>query len=132
MFKINLSKSKKECFVCYDENDSPLELIETFINKKKCKCNEYIHKYCLQKCLVEKKTCPLCNTPIGIKIKKNFLLHGHIINYTDDTVVFRGSLYRIYSYNNHFFSFYCYQIVITICSITVVCLISCCFKRFSV
>ena len=119
MLKRISSKSKKECFICYDENDSPLELIETFISNKKCKCNEYIHKSCLKKCLDKKKTCPLCNTPIDIKSKNNFLLHGRMIRYTDDTVVFRGSIYTMYAYNDHFFSFYCYNMVITICSITV-------------
>ena len=120
MLKKISSKSKKECFICYDEINSPLKLMNTYIIHRKCNCNEYIHKSCLNKCLLKKNACPLCNTPLNNN--KAILLNNYITRYNSDTVIFRGSIYRIYTYNNNaffiFFKFFCYQIIITISSIT--------------
>lgn len=121
MLKTISSKSNKECFICYDEINSPLELINTYIIDRKCNCNEYIHKSCLDKCLLKKNACPLCNTPINNN--KTILLNNDITSYNGDTVIFRGSIYTVYTYNNNvfyiFLKFFCYQIFITISSITI-------------
>jgi hypothetical protein len=58
------TKTKKECFICYNNNKQKLFLLSSLLNKINCKCDNYIHKRCLQKWIAVKRTCPVCNSYI--------------------------------------------------------------------
>ena len=62
--KITITKPKKECFICYNNNKQALLLLSNLVDKTNCKCDGYIHKRCLKKWTSLKKTCPICNSNI--------------------------------------------------------------------
>lgn len=78
-----ITKHKNECFICFS-NKKKLHLISHIIDKKNCKCDDYIHKTCLYKWTSLKKTCPICNS----NIEKDSLKHyNENNNYNEYNIV---------------------------------------------
>jgi len=55
-----------ECFICFDDlKDKPIQLKNQTYYYKKCKCNNYIHKKCLDDWYENKHKCPICRNHIN-------------------------------------------------------------------
>ena len=69
-----------ECFVCYEirnENEcNPIKLRSQIYYSKKCSCDGFIHKKCLDKWFNTNKSCPICRN----NIYENITLTVSIIN----------------------------------------------------
>ena len=64
--KIYTTKHKKECFICFCNNNQ-MSLLSKYITKKNCNCDGYIHKTCLLKWTSLKNTCPICRSCLNIE-----------------------------------------------------------------
>jgi len=55
-----------ECFVCYEIRNcnecNPIKLRNQYYYTKKCYCDGFIHKKCLDKWFDKNKSCPICRT----------------------------------------------------------------------
>lgn len=75
---------KKECFICYEVNsDYPFQLNTQTLYNKRCNCQGYIHKKCLDMWYESKHSCPICRNNISknISIKtRDFLRINNIYN----------------------------------------------------
>jgi hypothetical protein len=69
-----------ECFVCYEIKNNneckPIKLRNQLYYTKKCCCDGFIHKQCLDKWFNKNKSCPICRNNIYI----NVTLTASIIN----------------------------------------------------
>jgi hypothetical protein len=79
-----------ECFVCYEikneNNCAPIKLYKQQYYKKRCDCDGFIHKECLDKWFQTNKNCPICRNSIfeNIALDLPIVNHkrfGHIIFY---------------------------------------------------
>lgn len=70
-YKENLDYDNQECFICYEnENDNgekPIKLNSSLYYTKKCGCNGFIHKSCLDIWYQKKNNCPICREVMFIK-----------------------------------------------------------------
>lgn len=70
-----------ECFVCYEfkteRREKPIKLYSQNYYVKKCICDGFIHKECLDKWVKQNGTCPICRNNIHENVN---LIHS-IINY---------------------------------------------------
>ena len=102
IIKNNIIKEQNECFICFEikyENElEPIQLKTQEYYIKKCNCNGYIHKKCLDKWCNTNNKCPICRkiiykTPQIILTNTNqsgylyfkktiFILSKHIIVFT--------------------------------------------------
>ena len=60
-----------DCFICYEllnENEQLIKLNNNAYYFKKCNCEGFIHKKCLDKWFNSKKSCPVCRFLIDKKI----------------------------------------------------------------
>lgn len=84
-------KEIMECFICYEssyENElKPIKLNSNNYYIKKCKCNGFIHKNCLDIWYSKNKKCPICrefmcnNTIMSVSLfaKGRYILFFYII-----------------------------------------------------
>jgi hypothetical protein len=79
--KESVNKNKKDnCFICYGytlNKNIPLDINFIYPNKQ-CKCKGNTHKICIQKWLIIKPVCPLCNRTFNM-IPHNFGTNKYII-----------------------------------------------------
>lgn len=58
----------QECFICYDITDdfklNPINLKTQSYYNKRCKCDGWIHKDCLDKWYQKQNKCPICRAEI--------------------------------------------------------------------
>ena len=79
--EINKNENQIECFVCYEfkteRREKPIKLYSQNYYVKKCICDGFIHKECLDKWVKQNGTCPICRNNIHENVN---LIHS-IINY---------------------------------------------------
>jgi hypothetical protein len=75
----------KECFICYEitdiTNTPSIKLGNQPKYLKKCKCDIFIHVYCLDKWYNINNSCPICRNQILLKTPKN-ICNYYIKEYT--------------------------------------------------
>jgi hypothetical protein len=72
-----------ECFICYEfninEENKTSSLHQCLFYVKKCTCDGYIHKKCLNQWLLSSNKCPICRSNIFGKDKSKYNIFLHII-----------------------------------------------------
>jgi len=64
-------EEEPDCFICYEllnENEQLIKLNNNAYYLKKCNCEGFIHKKCLDKWFNSKNSCPVCRFLIDKKI----------------------------------------------------------------
>jgi hypothetical protein len=96
-----------ECFVCYEikneKNCVPIKLYKQQYYKKRCNCDGFIHKECLDKWFRTNKNCPICrnsifeNIDLDVSIVNNNRF-GHVIFYFVLLKKITAPLFNYFSY----------------------------------
>ena len=80
----NIVNNKKtidneECFICFqfliDNEVKPIQLQEQLCYTKKCNCNGWVHKICLDRWVDNTSSCPICRNKIIKHNYNNFQIH---------------------------------------------------------
>ena len=98
-----------ECFVCYEitngDNCVPIKLYGQNYYNKRCNCDGFIHKSCLDKWFQTNKNCPICrnciyeNITLDISIINNHKF-GHIVFYF---VLLKKMMMPLFNYFSYLF-----------------------------
>jgi hypothetical protein len=80
-----LTHSKPICFICYETANAyewePIQLNAQLDYIKKCNCNSWIHKNCLNNWYNKSTSCPICRISISKKITRSMSILENSSNY---------------------------------------------------
>ena len=99
------------CLICHDKDyqQKPIKLNNNVYYLKKCKCDGYIHKKCLDKWFDINMSCPYCRkeiTKMNSLLKKTYIIaHNHLVSFF---IYYSINIIRIQGYI--FFIFWVYFI----------------------
>jgi hypothetical protein len=95
-----LTHSKHICFICYETANAyeqdPIQLNAQLDYIKKCNCNSWIHKNCLNKWYNKSRSCPICRISINKRLTMTMVILENSSNYylLINTYFFRN-IYKI-------------------------------------
>jgi hypothetical protein len=80
-----LTHSKPICFICYETANAyewdPIQLNAQLDYIKKCSCNSWIHKNCLDNWYNKSMSCPICRISISKKLTMSMVILENSSNY---------------------------------------------------
>ena len=105
LIKKNKKRKYEECFICFkiiNNKKTPFRLKSECYYQKKCSCNGWVHKSCLDYWYDTKPVCPICrnyiykNSDIMVKIFKfNYKLFILIIFIKNKIIYARNNITKI-------------------------------------
>ena len=91
------NKHFRECFICFEnmyENNLTIRLNSHILYLKYCKCDSWVHDYCLKQWYNINNNCPICRSRI---YKSNNYCISILINSIKYNTRFVSIIYIIYS-----------------------------------
>jgi hypothetical protein len=80
-----LTHSKSICFICYETaiayECEPIQLNSQIDYMKKCNCNSWIHKNCLNAWYNKSRTCPICRNSLNKRENLSMIVLENGTNY---------------------------------------------------